>query len=240
MQDNNNPNVKPAYIFASCKSWHRTSFDDISVDAKSNWLYVSDPCELENALSKIKPRYIFFLHWNWIVPEAIWKKYECVCFHMTDVPYGRGGSPLQNLILAGHTQTMLTALRMVKDMDAGPVYAKKHLSLDGPAEEIYLRAGKLSIKIIQWMIEHNPEPTPQEGEVVTFKRRKPEQSGLPTVGGLRNAYDFIRMLDADGYPNAFVEHGDYRINFRNARLEGDRVIAEVEIKIQNKPDRDKE
>lgn len=237
MQDNKKSNVRPAYVFASCKSWHRPSFDDISADAKSNWLYVSDPRELENALTKIKPRYIFFLHWNWIVPEAIWKKCECVCFHMTDVPYGRGGSPLQNLILAGHTQTMLTALRMVKDMDAGPVYAKKHLSLDGPAEEIYLRAGKLSIEIIQWMIEHNPEPTPQEGEVVTFRRRKPEQSVLPTVGDLRNAYDFIRMLDADSYPSAFVEHGDYRINFRKARLDSDRVIAEVEIKLQNKPDR---
>lgn len=125
-------------------------------------------------------------------------------------------------------------------MDAGPVYAKRHLSLDGPAEKIYLRAGKLSIEIIQLMIEHNPEPTPQEGEVVTFKRCKPEQSILPTVGGLRNAYGFIRMLDADGYPNAFVEHGDYRINFRNARLDSDRVIAEVEIKIQNKPDQGQE
>lgn len=240
MQDSKNFNVKPAYIFASCKSWHRTSFDRISTDNKSNWHYVSNASELENSLSRIKPRYIFFLHWNWIVPEAIWKEYECVCFHMTDVPYGRGGSPLQNLILAGHTQTMLTALRMVKEMDAGPVYAKRHLSLDGPAEEIYLRAGKLSIEIIKWMIQHNPQPTPQEGEVVAFKRRKPEQSSLPTVGGLKNAYDFIRMLDADGYPNAFVEHGDYRINFRNARLDSDRVIAEVEIKLQNKPDRDQE
>jgi methionyl-tRNA formyltransferase len=234
MPDNKSPNVKPDYIFASCKSWHRTTFDDISAAANSNWLYVSNASELENALSRIKPRYIFFLHWNWIVPEAIWKEYECVCFHMTDVPYGRGGSPLQNLILANHTQTMLTALRMVKDIDAGPVYAKRHLSLNGPAEEIYLDAGKLSIEIIRWMIEHNPEPTPQEGEVVTFKRRKPEQSSLPTVGDLRNAYDFIRMLDADGYPNAFVKHGDYKINFRNARLEGDRVISEVEIKLQNK------
>jgi methionyl-tRNA formyltransferase len=152
---------------------------------------------------------------------------------MTDVPYGRGGSPLQNLILAGHTQTMLTALRMVNEMDAGPVYAKRSLSLDGSAQEIYLRAGKKSIEIIQWMIEHNPQPTPQVGEVVLFKRRKPEQSSLPSNGSLRNAFDFIRMLDADGYPNAFIEHGDYRINFKKARLDGERLVAEVEIKLQN-------
>jgi len=152
---------------------------------------------------------------------------------MTDVPYGRGGSPLQNLILAGHTETMLTALRMVKEMDAGPVYAKRPLSLDGSAEAIYLRGGQLSLEIIQWMIEHNPQPTPQEGEVVTFKRRKPEQSSLPNSGSLESAYDFIRMLDAEGYPHAFIEHGNYLINFRNARLHGERVIAEAEIKLRN-------
>lgn len=233
MQDNKNIDQKPAYIFASCKSWHRESFDHLRNEFIASWCYVSNPAELEEALAKKKPRYIFFLHWNWIVPEAIYESYECVCFHMTDVPYGRGGSPLQNLILKGHTRTMLTALRMVKELDAGPIYAKRPLSLDGSAEEIYIRGGKLSIELIQWMIEHNPHPTPQGGEVVIFKRRKPEQSSLPNSGSLRNAYDFIRMLDADGYPNAFLEHGDYRINFREARLDGDRVIAKVEISLQS-------
>jgi methionyl-tRNA formyltransferase len=240
MEENDNFNVKPAYIFASCKPWHRASFDRICNETNANWRYVSNTSELQNTLLKVKPRYIFFLHWNWIVPEAIWEEYECVCFHMTDVPYGRGGSPLQNLILSGHTQTVLTALKMVSEMDAGPVYAKSSLNLNGPAEEIYIRAGKLSIEIIQWIIENNPKPMPQVGEVVTFKRRKPEQSGLPNAGNLRNAYDFIRMLDADGYPNAFVVHGDYRINFKNARLDGDRVVAQVEIKLRNETNRDQE
>jgi len=230
---NNKTSSKPSYIFASCKPWHRASFDSMCDDENSNWCYVSNTAELEEELSKAQPRYIFFLHWNWIVPESIWKAHECVCFHMTDVPYGRGGSPLQNLILAGHTQTMLTALKMVKEMDAGPVYSKRPLSLDGSAEEIYLRAGQLSLGIIQWMIEHNPQPTPQEGEVVTFKRRKPEQSSLPNSGSLKSAYDFIRMLDAEGYPYAFIEHGNYLINFRNARFDGERVVAEVEIKLQS-------
>jgi methionyl-tRNA formyltransferase len=229
----NQKSIKPSYIFASCKPWHRASFDRMSNNVNANWRYVTNTVELEETASKTQPRYIFFLHWNWIVPEAIWKAYECVCFHMTDVPYGRGGSPLQNLILAGHTQTMLTALRMVKEMDAGPVYAKRPLSLDGSAEEIYLRGGKLSIEIIQWMIEHSPQPTSQKGEVVRFERRKPEQSGLPTSGSLENVYDFIRMLDAEGYPHAFIEHGNYLINFRNARLDGDRVVAAVEINLRN-------
>ena len=41
---------------------------------------------------------------------------------MTDVPYGRGGSPLQNLIVRGYSEIKLTVLQMVKAFDAGLVY----------------------------------------------------------------------------------------------------------------------
>jgi len=55
---------------------------------------------------------------------------------MTYMPYGRGGSPLQNLIVRGYRHTKLTALRMVEEFDAGPVYLKEDLCLEGNAEEI--------------------------------------------------------------------------------------------------------
>ena len=45
---------------------------------------------------------------------------------MTDLPYGRGGSPLQNLIINGHKETMMSALRCVQELDAGPIYLKKN------------------------------------------------------------------------------------------------------------------
>jgi hypothetical protein len=41
------------------------------------------------------------------------------------------------------------------------------------------------------------------------------------------------MLDAEGYPNAFVVHGNYKLNFKSARLKEGKVIAEVEIKLLN-------
>lgn len=222
--------MKKSYIFASCKTWHSEIYEKLAHKMRGHWMCISNMNELDHALSILKPEYIFFLHWNWLVPETIWKQHECVCFHMTDVPYGRGGSPLQNLILAGHKETKLTALRMVGEMDAGPVYTKKPLLLEGTAQEIYVRAGALSGEIIEWMIENEPVPIEQAGEAVLFKRREPGQSVLPKSGSLSSIYDFIRMLDADGYPHAFMEHGEYTINFSKARLENGRLIAEAEIK----------
>lgn len=222
--------MQSLYIFASSKCWNRPRFQELSEKNIGTWIYVSNVKELEEATEKFRAKYIFFLHWNWLVPESILQKYECVCFHMTDVPYGRGGSPLQNLILAGHKTTQLSALKMVNEMDAGPVYIKVPLSLEGSAQEIYVKAGELSADIIEWMIEHEPVPIPQEGEVVLFKRRKPDQSALPQSGSISEAYDFIRMLDAKGYPHAFIVHGEYVLNFRKAKLENGRLMAEVEIK----------
>ena len=167
------------YIVASSKPWHREEFESYADSLPGQWFYVENQRELEDLLSRTEPRYIFFLHWNWRVRTSIWSTYECVCFHMTDVPYGRGGSPLQNLILAGHRETRLSALRMVEEMDAGPVYGKRPLSLAGSASEIFRRAGQLSFNMIAWMVEAEPDPEPQTGRPTVFHRRTPEQSELP-------------------------------------------------------------
>ena len=62
---------------------------------------------------------------------------------MTDLPYGRGGSPLQNLIVRGHNDTMISAKESVKKiLIQGWWLPKKPLSLLGSAEEIFIRANK--------------------------------------------------------------------------------------------------
>ncbi|MDZ7775688.1 MAG: hypothetical protein U5L09_08890 [Bacteroidales bacterium] len=62
-------------------------------------------------LKKITPEYVFFPHWSYIIPESIFNNYECIVFHMTDLPFGRGGSPLQNLISRGYKETKISALK---------------------------------------------------------------------------------------------------------------------------------
>jgi methionyl-tRNA formyltransferase len=125
---------------------------------------------------------------------------------------------------------MLTALRMVHELDAGPVYAKRPLSLYGSAEEIYIRAGRLSCEIIADMVREGPVPVAQSGEAVVFKRRRPEQSAIPgDLSDLGALHDFIRMLDAEGYPQAFIEHGGFRLQFNRAALYGGHLLADVKV-----------
>lgn len=219
------------YIIASVKPWSREIFENYKLSFPGNWLFFDKPDELKNDfLKKFLPRFIFFLHWNSKVPENIINNFECVCFHMTDVPYGRGGCPLQNLIIRKHRDTKLSALRMVKNLDAGPVYLKRDLCLEGSAEEIYIRATYLSFEMIKEIIDTNPKPLEQVGVPVYFKRRTPEESEILQVKSLQSFYDFIRMLDADGYPKGFIDYKGYRLEFSRAALYNGRIHADVVIK----------
>ena len=219
------------YVVAGSRAWNREAFARRTPSLPGVWHFVQRPEELTlDTLRALAPRCVFFLHWSWLVPETIVEAFECVVFHMTDVPYGRGGSPLQNLLRRGHRETMMSALRMAAEVDAGPVYMKRPLSLEGStAEEVYVRATELSFDMIEAIIRETPTPAPQVGPVVSFRRRRPAESEIPEVTDLAEVHDFIRMLDAKGYPAAYVLWKGLRIEFRGASLYHDRVEARVTI-----------
>ncbi len=184
-------------------------------------------------LAELAPELVFLPHWSYRVPAEIHRAHECVMFHMTDLPFGRGGTPLQNLISRGHTATVLTAFRCTEEMDAGPVYLKHSLSLEGRAEEIYARGAALVEEMIQTIMETRPEPQPQQGEPVLFPRRRPEQSDLTALltgtdsPALNRIFDHIRMLDAAGYPHAYLDVGAARLEFTEATLAAGQLTAQV-------------
>jgi methionyl-tRNA formyltransferase len=193
---------------------------------------ICQPAELQlEAVAALDPEWIFVPHWSHWIPEAIWSRWPTVIFHMTDLPYGRGGSPLQNLIKRGHSSTMLTALRCSAELDTGPIYSKEPLSLHGTAEEIFLRANALMEVMINHIVREHIEPRPQQGQPVLFSRRQPEQSNLNGCppGDLVAWYDQIRMLDAEGYPHAFLEVDGMRLEFRRVSHRTDGLHADVVI-----------
>ena len=221
------------YVIATIKSWNIENSRKLTEAFPEDTFYViTEKEELTlDRLDEINPRYVFFPHWSWIIPQEIFDSYECVVFHMTDLPFGRGGSPLQNLLVRGIYETKLSAIKVEKGVDTGPVYLKKELDIStGNADEIL---SKISSIIFEQMI---PEfingclvSHEQTGEVVTFKRRTPDQSRIPDGLTQRQLYDYIRMLDGEGYPTAYKDMGEVRVYFRNAHFDGENVHAEAEI-----------
>ncbi|MCK4786755.1 MAG: hypothetical protein KAV87_23555 [Desulfobacteraceae bacterium] len=223
-------------IIATIKSWNIEKAKKLISDSaqlKTQLVTNKDELTFEN-ISKINPKYIFFPHWSWIIPKKIYDNFECVVFHMTDLPFGRGGSPLQNLIERGIYKTKISAIRVVGEVDAGPIYLKRDLDLQGSASEIFKRACKIVFNdMIPYIIEKNPTAVPQSGQIVKFNRRTPEQSNIASANSLTKIYDYIRMLDAEGYPPAFVETAKLMIEFSDVKLEDGYVLSQAKIRIKD-------
>jgi len=225
------------YVVATIKRWHIKVYDEVIKHYPGEWHLITEPQELTvDKIKSINPKYIFFPHWSHIVPIEILNIATCVCFHETDLPYGRGGSPIQNLIAKGHRETVVTAIKMTEKLDAGPIYLKKPLSLEGLAEEIFIRSAYIIAEMIKTIITENPIPKEQVGKSTFFKRRKPNESKIPIeINNLLDLFDHIRMLDANGYPRAFLENGNFRYEISRPALKTGEIIADVRItKIKKK------
>lgn len=219
------------YLLVSAHRWHDQLFQHLSNHIEGEWKRIESKLEFTPSfLSEYAPDFIFVAHWSHIISPEIFENFTCVVFHMTDLPFGRGGSPLQNLIVRGFDKTKISAIRVNKGIDTGDVYLKKDLSLYGTAEEIFMRASDVIEQMIIEIIQHDLKPVPQQGEPVVFSRRKPEEGNIAGLESLDKMYDYIRMLDAEGYPNAFVEIGNFRFEFSRASLKSDHsIIADVRI-----------
>ena len=224
-------NNKKVYILLSTKVWHAALFDNLKVRQGEKWILINSEENFNSkTISSINPDKIFIPHWSKIISSAIYKQFECIVFHMTDLPYGRGGSPLQNLITRGHKTTKISAIKVTKGIDEGPVYLKRELTLDGTAKEIFVRSAYIIQEMIESIINSTISPKPQEGDVVKFKRRTKEESNIQSIENLKEVYDYIRMLDCEGYPNAFVEIDNFKLEFFGAKNNNDNsIIANVRI-----------
>ncbi|WP_129597813.1 methionyl-tRNA formyltransferase [Methanohalophilus profundi] len=226
---------KNKIIIATIKSWNIKNALKFKEEycEKYDVLIITKKDDLNyETIKQHDPEYIFFPHWSWIIPEIIYTNFECVVFHITDLPYGRGGSPLQNLILRKVYNTKISAIKVEQNLDAGEVYIKKDFYIGlGSAEEIFMEASNIIFEMINYIVDKSPEPQYQSGEPVFFKRRTPSESDIskPDFKNYDDIYDFIRMLDGEGYPKSFLKIGNFKILFSDIHKKGDKLTGRFDV-----------
>ena len=197
-------------------------------------IYVPHTIGVSTPYQKLKKEIqkIFFFHWSYIVPNDIYNEYECINIHTSNLPDGKGGSPLQNQIIDDIIHSRVNALRMSDDgLDAGPVYCSKNVTLQGNLNDIWLMLSKITYDLIDTIITNDTTPTPQmkKSECKIYKRRRDNRIPFES-NDIIKVYDFIRMLDSEEYPSPFIEIGNYKLEFNRANFNGKKIHADVIIK----------
>lgn len=203
---------------------------------KKNFYFINKKKKLNlKNIKKINPKIIFFPHWNWKINNSILNRYLCIGFHSTPLPYGRGGSPVQNMIVRGHKRSTVCAIKLENKLDSGPIYIKKKIKLDGRAEIIFKKIYAIIFYMIFALIKKLPKPKKQQGKIYYFSRRKPEESNIGNLKSLNKIYDYIRMLDTNvkNFPLAFVSTPNLIIHFKYAKKDKNFIHAKAIIRIKN-------
>lgn len=163
-------------------------------------------------LHDFNPDIILFYGWSWIVPSDLLDRYICLMLHPSPLPRYRGGSPIQNQIIAGEKMSMVSLFVMTNELDAGDIVGQEDLDLNGSLNDIFSRIERLGCDMTRNLLDNGFDRMPQEHSKATLYKRRPPAASEITLEELRRMpaeylYNKIRML-ADPYPNAYIRTSD--------------------------------
>jgi methionyl-tRNA formyltransferase len=134
-----------------------------------------------------------------------------IVVHASDLPIGKGFSPLQWQILEGKDEIVLTLFEVVSEVDAGPYYLKSTLLFNGTELYDELRE-KLAFSIINLCIDFVERreiltPIPQMGEESFYRKRTKADDQIDPNKTIAELFNHFRIADNDNYPLWFLFRG---------------------------------
>jgi len=161
----------------------------------------------------------FCLGLGQIVPRVVREQFQHVLVvHESDLPTGRGWSPLTWQILDGADHISVTLIEAADEVDAGPVYAQRLIAFEGHELIDALRAAqaKATRALCGAFVDGYPDSAAhgreQTGEATYYPRRRPTDSELDPERSITEQFELLRVADNERYPAWFQMRSQvYRI-----------------------------
>lgn len=184
------------------RAWIDARDDDISVRL------IHDRSELTRG------NILFLVSCSQLIARDDRDRYDHVMvLHASDLPKGRGWSPIVWDILAGKKELTASLLTAEAGVDTGAIWAKQRFRVPKHAlhDEIISQLFDAELELMDTgikMVLSGERPTPQpEGGSSYHQRRRPEDSRLDPTRPLSELFNQIRVADPDRYPAFFDLHG---------------------------------
>lgn len=136
--------------------------------------------------------------------------------HESDLPRGRGWSPVAWQVIEGADRIPVVLFEAVENLDSGPIYLRSGIELDGTEllPEIREIQGKKTVELVLTFLEKWPdlEPVEQVGKPTFFPRRTVNQDRVDINRTIAENFDHLRIVDNERYPAWFEYRGrEYEI-----------------------------
>ncbi len=119
-----------------------------------------------------------------------------VNLHPSLLPRWRGAAPIERAIMAGDSETGVAVIRLVAELDAGPVLAEQRFPIGDrdDAGAVRARALELGVPLLERALLEHPDPRPQSEQGVTYARKIEREDR--TLDWSRPAVELDRVVRA--------------------------------------------
>ena len=198
-------------------------------DRKNDWLrqYLSDDFNFREDINvsnfyeekEIKEfDVVFVLGFTRILKKDFLQANDQVLLvHESNLPLGKGFSPLQWQILEGKNKIVFSLLEASEEVDSGDIIEQMECNLDGTElyDEIRFKQAKITFELISKFMKIYPNnfKKKQFGESTYYRRRKTEDSELNINLTIKELFPLLRIVNNKDWPGFFKINGvKYIIN----------------------------
>jgi methionyl-tRNA formyltransferase len=163
-----------------------------------------------------------------LIPRELLERHEWLNVHPSLLPRWRGAAPVERAIMAGDEEGGVSVIRLVEELDAGPVGAWHDLWIGGDqtAGDVMAEAARLAPDLVDEALA-NDSFVPQQGEITYAEKIGPADRELDWSRPAQELHDRIRALSPHIGARGEL-HGRNVIVWRS-RLDGDRLeLLEVQ------------
>ncbi len=149
-----------------------------------------------------------------IKPEMLSLNKHTIVIHESNLPEGKGWSPLTWQIIEGKNRIPITLLEAsAEKIDAGKVYLRDHMEFSGHelVEELRDTQARVTFELCLKFCREYPRiiqtGAEQTGKSSYYKRRTHVDSQLDVKKSLEEQFDLLRTVDNNKYPAYFEMRG---------------------------------
>ena len=171
-------------------------------------------------IKKLSPDLLITIAYGGLIPKKILDipRCESINIHPSLLPLWRGASPIQSAILNGDTKTGISLMRMIPELDAGPIFAVTETPIDPEENTLTLsnRLANMSAILITDKIEDivnkNILPNEQQHQKATYAPKLTKKDAI--INWTRPASEILNKIKAfNPWPiaHSILEQKNFRI-----------------------------
>lgn len=202
-------------------------------------MHPRDP-EFVAALTELAPDACPVVAYGALVPQHVLDipRYGWVNLHFSLLPRWRGAAPVQRAVMAGDGVTGATTFRLVRELDAGPVYGTTEMALTGTEtagevlEALAHTGARLLLDTIDALATTEPAEQDDEAAVTLAPKITVEEARIDWT---RQADEIDRLVrGCSPEPMAWTTIGDERFKVALGRPTDEAGLAPGEVRVEKR------